>query len=52
LSEAQALGVQGTPTFYINGRATTGNVTVEQLRQIIDEELTLVPSQRAAANQQ
>jgi protein-disulfide isomerase len=52
LSEAQALGVQGTPTFYINGRATTGNVTVEQFRQIIDEELTLVPSQRAAANQQ
>ena len=54
LTEAQALGVQGTPTFFVNGRATTGNLTVEQLRQILDEELALVPSQpgqRAAAHQ-
>jgi protein-disulfide isomerase len=53
LTEAQGLGIQGTPTFFINGRSTYGNLTVEQLRQIIDEELALVPSlpsQRAAAN--
>jgi protein-disulfide isomerase len=55
LNEAQSLGIQGTPTFFVNGRATFGNLSVEQLRQVIDEELALVPgrssqpAQRAAA---
>jgi protein-disulfide isomerase len=54
-AEAQALGITGTPSFFINGRATFGNLTVEQLRQIIDEELALTPSQsgqRVAAKQE
>jgi protein-disulfide isomerase len=53
-AEAQALGVTGTPSFFINGRASFGNLTVEQLRQVIDEEMAQVqrkPNQRAAANQ-
>ena len=54
-AEAQALGITGTPSFFINGRATYGNLTFEQLRQVIDEELALVPGQsgqRVAAKQE
>ena len=53
LSEAQALGLNGTPSFFINGRATVGNLTVEQLREVIDEELRLVqgkPDPRTTAS--
>ena len=39
LDEAQKLGLQGTPSFFINGRFFSGNVAYEQLRQIVDEEL-------------
>ena len=42
LSEAQALGLNGTPSFFINGRAVVGNLTVEQLRDVINEELGIV----------
>src|SRR5260370_33047282 len=44
LNEAQSLGIQGTPTFFVNGRATFGNLSVGQLRQVIDEQLALVPA--------
>jgi len=37
--EAQALGLQGTPTFFINGRYVTGSLTYERLRDVILEEL-------------
>ena len=53
LSEAQALGLNGTPSFFINGRATIGNLTIEQLREVIDEELKLVqgkPDPRTTAS--
>ncbi len=33
------LGVNSTPTFYINGRALVGAQPFEQFKQIIDEEL-------------
>jgi protein-disulfide isomerase len=49
LNEAQGLGVQGTPSFFVNGRSVYGNLSYEQLRQIVEEELTRLPSQRAAA---
>jgi protein-disulfide isomerase len=39
LSEAVGLGVQGTPTFFINGRIVNGVVSYEALRGIIEEEL-------------
>ena len=34
-----ALGVSGTPTFYINGRMLVGAQPLPQFRQLIDEEL-------------
>jgi protein-disulfide isomerase len=48
LNEAQDLGLNSTPSFFINGRFTQGNLSYEQLRQIIEEELALVPARRAA----
>ena len=38
--EGQALGVTGTPCFFINGRALKGAVPYEQFKALIDEELT------------
>lgn len=42
--EAQALGLQGTPSFFINGRFFSGALTYERLREIIDEELQAADS--------
>lgn len=39
LAFAQSLGLTGTPTFFINGRAVSGAQPVEVFRSIIDEEL-------------
>ncbi|MGD1069447.1 MAG: thioredoxin domain-containing protein [Bryobacteraceae bacterium] len=39
-SEAAELGVQGTPTFYVNGRYVSGTANYERLRSIITEELS------------
>lgn len=44
-SEAQALGLQGTPTFFVNGRYVSGNVTYERLKSVIAEELSAVEAQ-------
>jgi len=51
LAEAQALGLQGTPSFFINGRFFSGVMTYEKLREIIEEELLAasVPARVAAA---
>jgi protein-disulfide isomerase len=40
LSEAQALGLQGTPTFFVNGRYVSGTLSYENLRSVIAEELS------------
>jgi len=48
LNEATELGLNSTPSFFVNGRFTQGNLSYEQLRQIIEEELALVPGYRAA----
>ena len=48
--EAQALGLQGTPSFFINGRFFSGALTYEKLREIVEEELrtsAAAPSQTA-----
>jgi protein-disulfide isomerase len=37
--QGNQLGVNSTPTFFINGRRVTGARTVEQLQEIIDSEL-------------
>ena len=39
MDEAQRLGVQGTPTFFLNGHIFSGILTYDQLRQIVDEEI-------------
>lgn len=43
--EAEKLGVQGTPTFFVNGRAITGNVNYDKLRAVIEEELSAAGAQ-------
>jgi len=47
--EAARLGLQGTPSFFLNGRFFSGVVTEEQLRQILEEELQRIPAQRTDA---
>jgi protein-disulfide isomerase len=39
LEDGQSVGVTGTPTFFINGRAIVGAVPLDQIKAIIDEEL-------------
>lgn len=39
--QAQALGISGTPAFLVNGRLVSGAVPYEQLKQVLDEELSL-----------
>jgi protein-disulfide isomerase len=46
--EAQVLGVQGTPTFFVNGRAVSGSATYEKLRGVINEELSAAEAKSAA----
>jgi len=41
--EAAALGVQGTPTFLVNGRFINGTPDYDQLRAMLEEELGVVP---------
>ena len=47
-AEATALGLQGTPTFFINGRYLSGSLTYERLRAAILEELATAEAQRPA----
>ena len=39
-SEGQAVGVTGTPAFFINGRFLSGAVPFDNFKAIIDEELS------------
>jgi protein-disulfide isomerase len=48
-SEAQALGVQGTPAFFVNGRSVSGAASYERLRGVIAEELSAAEANSAAA---
>jgi protein-disulfide isomerase len=47
-AEAQALGVSGTPTFFVNGRSVSGAATYEKLRSVIAEELSAAVARGAA----
>lgn len=49
-AEAQALGIQGTPTFFINGRYISGSLSYERLRDFILEELGTPQAQPTAAS--
>lgn len=51
LDEAQSLGIQGTPSFFLNGRSFNGTPGYDQLRSTIEEELariTAAPKQQAS----
>jgi protein-disulfide isomerase len=37
--EAQKLGLQGTPSFFLNGRLFSGNLSYDQMRQLLEDEL-------------
>ncbi len=39
MAEGQKLGVNGTPTFFANGRMVVGAKSLEEMSKIIDEEL-------------
>jgi predicted DsbA family dithiol-disulfide isomerase len=49
LAEGQALKLEGTPSFFINGRFFVG-INEENLRKIIEEELRIGGKPTAAAN--
>jgi protein-disulfide isomerase len=38
-AEGQSLGLQGTPSFFVNGRSVNGTLSYESLRALIEEEL-------------
>src|SRR5262249_29148804 len=42
IEDGRKVAVQGTPTFFINGRAVVGAQPIESFRAIIDEELSKV----------
>jgi Predicted dithiol-disulfide isomerase involved in polyketide biosynthesis len=39
IQQAQALGINSTPTFLINGRIVIGATSIEEFRSIIDQAL-------------
>jgi protein-disulfide isomerase len=39
LKAAESLGVNSTPTFYVNGRKVAGALPFDQMKQMIDQEL-------------
>ena len=40
LAEAQTMGVQGTPSFFVNGRAISGAANYDRIKELIEEELS------------
>lgn len=49
VAEAQAIGLPGTPGFFVNGRFLNGAVDYEILRQAIEEELQFSASRAQSA---
>ncbi len=39
MAEARALGINSTPTLFVNGRKIVGQVPFQQLKQVIDHEI-------------
>ena len=48
LSEGTTLGIEGTPSFLINGRFFGGSMSYDELHKIIEEELTVATRSAAA----
>jgi len=49
MAEAQSLGLQGTPSFFINGRFFSGALSYEKLREVIEEELSVFEQEKRTA---
>ena len=49
--EGKQLGVNGTPTFFINGYFLSGALQYDTLHDFVEEELT-APSKQASASAQ
>lgn len=47
--EGEALQVNGTPTFFINGKEYSGALTLEKFQSIVGSELAVVPSRPVPA---
>jgi protein-disulfide isomerase len=47
--EGEALQVNGTPTFFINGKEYSGALTLEKFQSILGAELAVVPSRPSPA---
>ena len=50
LGEGQALQIQGTPSFLINGRFLSGALSYEDLHQAVEEELNSASTPQRAAH--
>jgi len=50
LTEASGLGLQGTPSFFINGRFISGIQTYEKLKEIVEEELGVSAERQKTAS--
>ena len=48
-AEAQSLVLQGTPTFLVNGRLLTGDLSFEKIRAAILEELSAISAAQSVA---
>ena len=46
-ADARTLGVSGTPTFFINGRAVHGNRPLQTFAEVVDQELARAAEQPA-----
>jgi hypothetical protein len=49
LAEGRSLGINSTPTLFLNGRKMIGQVQWPQLKQVIDYELGYVKKQAESA---
>ena len=49
MEEAQKVGVQSTPTFFVNGRLIVGAASFDAFARVIDEELAAVRAKNADA---
>ncbi len=51
LAEGQRLGIEGTPSFFMNGRFFSGGLTFDQLKAMVDEEMTAAAPKVASTQQ-
>jgi predicted DsbA family dithiol-disulfide isomerase len=52
LGDAVSLGIQGTPSFLINGRFLSGALPYDSLRAVIEQELSASTAQKETASRQ